>query len=59
MRLGESLGELIGAGDGVDDVMFIEKGVQEADTEDLIRSFGFLDDKDRHRSSAHHQTKDA
>ena len=37
VRLGESLGELIGAGDAVDDVTFIEKGGQEANTEDLIK----------------------
>ena len=37
VRLGESLGELIGAGDGVDNILFIEEGVQEADTEDLIK----------------------
>lgn len=37
VRLGESLGELIGAGDKVDDPVFIEKGVEESFAETLIK----------------------
>ncbi|PGH03533.1 hypothetical protein AJ80_08666 [Polytolypa hystricis UAMH7299] len=37
VRLGESLGELIGAGDKVDDEVFISKGVTEAFAEVLIK----------------------
>jgi serine/tyrosine/threonine adenylyltransferase len=36
VRLGEALGELIGAGSKVDDAKFVEDGVQEADSEELI-----------------------
>ncbi|KAI1820662.1 hypothetical protein F4861DRAFT_522246 [Xylaria intraflava] len=36
VRLGESLGELIGAGDGVDELSFIENGVEEDQASELI-----------------------
>ncbi|KAL9059118.1 MAG: hypothetical protein Q9162_001336 [Coniocarpon cinnabarinum] len=37
VRLGEDLGELIGAGAGVDDETFVEKGVEQDDAEGLIK----------------------
>ena len=37
VRFGEDLGELIGAGAGVDDETFVEKGVKEEDAEGLIK----------------------
>merc|ERR1712000_80265 len=36
VRLGESLGELIGAGDRVDDPTFVEKGIEESQEEQVI-----------------------
>jgi uncharacterized protein YdiU (UPF0061 family) len=36
VRLGEGLGELMGAGEGVDAVEFIEKGVRQEDADELI-----------------------
>jgi uncharacterized protein YdiU (UPF0061 family) len=36
VRLGEALGELIGAGPGVDEPEFVEKGVREADADALV-----------------------
>ncbi|KAA8571780.1 hypothetical protein EYC84_001749 [Monilinia fructicola] len=36
VRLGESLGELIGAGANVDDTVFIEKGVREEDADEVV-----------------------
>ncbi|KAH8205512.1 hypothetical protein TruAng_000418 [Truncatella angustata] len=37
VRLGESLGELIGAGAKVDDKKFVEEGVEESDVDDLTK----------------------
>ncbi|KAK8086505.1 hypothetical protein PG994_001479 [Apiospora phragmitis] len=37
VRLGEALGELLGAGAKVDDPTFVDDGVQEADTDDIVR----------------------
>jgi uncharacterized protein YdiU (UPF0061 family) len=37
VRLGEAFGELMGAGSKVDDAEFVEKGVSEADTDDLVK----------------------
>ena len=37
VRLGEDLGELIGAGPGVDEAEFIEKGVRQEDAEGLVK----------------------
>lgn len=36
VRLGESLGELMGAGAGVDETEFIEKGVRQEDADELV-----------------------
>lgn len=36
VRFGEALGELIGAGPGVDDEFFVDKGVREDDAEKLV-----------------------
>jgi len=36
VRLGESLGELIGIGAGVDNEEFVEKGVRQEDAEELV-----------------------
>ncbi|KAH7117629.1 hypothetical protein B0J11DRAFT_441603 [Dendryphion nanum] len=44
VRLGEALGELMGAGPNVDDPTFIEKGVQESDADTLVkRAEGIID----------------
>lgn len=44
VRLGEALGEMMGAGSKVDDEVFIEKGVSEADSDELIkRAEGAID----------------
>jgi uncharacterized protein YdiU (UPF0061 family) len=37
VRLGEALGELMGAGDKVDDSVFVEKGVSEAGADELVK----------------------
>jgi uncharacterized protein YdiU (UPF0061 family) len=37
VRLGEALGELMGAGAKVDDQIFVEKGVQEGDEDELVK----------------------
>ncbi|KAK8038709.1 hypothetical protein PG993_007120 [Apiospora rasikravindrae] len=37
VRLGEALGELLGAGAKVDDPTFIDDGVQEADTDEIVK----------------------
>ncbi|KAK6845629.1 hypothetical protein PG995_015739 [Apiospora arundinis] len=37
VRLGEALGELLGAGAKVDDPTFVDEGVQEADTDDIVQ----------------------
>jgi uncharacterized protein YdiU (UPF0061 family) len=37
VRLGEALGELMGAGAKVDDQTFVEKGVQEGDEDELVK----------------------
>jgi uncharacterized protein YdiU (UPF0061 family) len=37
VRLGEALGELMGAGDTVDDSVFVEKGVSEAGADELVK----------------------
>jgi uncharacterized protein YdiU (UPF0061 family) len=44
VRLGEALGELIGAGAGVDATEFMEKGVRQEDADELIaRAEGIID----------------
>lgn len=37
VRLGEALGELLGAGAKVDDSTFVEEGVQEDDTDEIVK----------------------
>lgn len=37
VRLGEALGELIGAGRRVDDAKFVEDGIQEADADEMVK----------------------
>lgn len=37
VRLGEALGELLGAGAQVDDPTFVEDGVQESDTDEIVQ----------------------
>ncbi|KAF2006098.1 UPF0061-domain-containing protein [Amniculicola lignicola CBS 123094] len=44
VRLGEALGELLGAGAGVDGAVFIEKGIKEEEASELIqRAEGIID----------------
>ena len=47
VRLGESLGELIGAGDKVDDEIFVARGLTEEDAPDLIKRAEAIIDKTR------------
>lgn len=44
VRLGEALGELMGAGPNVDAAQFVEKGVEESDADELVkRAEGIID----------------